>query len=143
MKSSAISKTIEIISAIFILLFVYTAASKLMTHQAFLGSLKSSPLLNFAGPFLSWTVPAVEILVAAMLFTPNYRETGLFAAFYLMVLFTIYIGYMLIAVSHLPCSCGGIISKLSWKQHLYLNAFFVVLAATGIYFNRRLKFLLQ
>jgi hypothetical protein len=143
MKSSAISKTIEIISAVFILLFIYTAVSKLMTHQTFLNSLKGSPLLNFASPFLSWTVPAVEILIAAMLFTPNYREAGLFATFYLMVLFTIYIAYMLLAVSHLPCSCGGIISKLSWKQHLYLNTFFIVLAVTGIYFNKRLKFLLQ
>jgi hypothetical protein len=143
MKSSALSKTTEIISAVFILLFVYTATSKLLAHNAFLITLKETGVISFASGFLSWTIPAIEIIISFLLLIPNYRTIGLMSSFGLMLLFTIYIAYMLITSSHLPCSCGGIIGKLSWKAHLWLNIFLTMLAATAIYLNKRPKFLLQ
>lgn len=143
MKPSAQTKTTEIISALFLLLFVYTATSKFITHNAFLVTLKESGILNFASNFLSWAVPAVEIVVSFMLFIPYSRTVGLICSFALMLLFTIYIAYMLMTSPHLPCSCGGIIGMLSWKAHLWLNIFLTMLAATAMYFNIRLKFLLQ
>lgn len=143
MKPSAFSKAIEIVAALFILLFVYTATSKLLAHQAFVISLKKSSLLGFASGFLSWTVPVIEIWVSVLLFVPRFRKAGLLSSFGLMATFTVYIAYMLLASSHLPCSCGGVISKLTWRQHLWLNVFLTLLAATAVYLNNRLKFLLQ
>lgn len=143
MKPIALSKGIEIIAAIFILLFVYTATSKLLTHRLFVITLKDAGIRNFAIDFLSWTIPAAELIISFLLFIPNYRTIGLIGSFGLMLLFTVYIAYMLITSSHLPCSCGGIISKLSWQQHLWLNVFLASLAASAIYMNKRLKFLLQ
>lgn len=143
MKPSALSRITEIIAALFILLFVYTATSKLFSHQAFVVTLNRSPLIAFAGNFLSWAIPAIEILIATLLFVPRFRRTGLIASFILMTMFTIYIAYMLATSSHLPCSCGGVISKLSWPQHLWLNVLLVTLAATALFLNNRLKFLLQ
>ena len=143
MKPSALAKTTEIISALFILLFVYTATSKLMTHRLFTITLAESPLLNFASGFIGWAIPLIEILISMMLFVPSFRRGGLVASLILMIVFTIYIVYMLMTASHLPCSCGGIINKLSWKQHLWLNVFLAALAATGLYLSNRLKSLLQ
>jgi hypothetical protein len=40
---------------------------------------------------------------------------------------------------NLPCSCGGIISKLSWKQHIIFNLFFIVLSVIGIRFQKRMN----
>jgi hypothetical protein len=68
---------------------------------------------------------------------------GLLASFGLMTVFTIYIAYMLLTSSHLPCSCGGVISKLSWKEHLWLNVLLSVLAAFSLCLQQRFKFLLQ
>lgn len=143
MKHSSLAKTIEIIAAVFILLFVYTATSKLLAHQTFIINLEKSPLVGSASSFLSWAVPTIEIVISILLFVPRFRKTGLLFSFSLMTLFTAYIGYMLITSSHLPCSCGGVISKLSWQQHLWLNIFLTLLAATAMYLNNRLKFLLQ
>lgn len=143
MKPTALSKIIEIIAAVFILLFVYTATSKLLSHQTFLINLKKSPLIGFASSFLGWTIPVTEIIIAVLLFVPRYRRTGLLFSFGLMTVFTLYIAYMLMTSSHLPCSCGGVISKLTWQQHLWLNVFLTLIAATAIYLNNRLKFLLQ
>lgn len=143
MKPLALSKAIEIIAALFILLFVYTATSKLLSHQTFLIILKKSPLIGFASGLLSWGVPAIEIAISVLLFLPHLRKLGLIASLSLMTLFTLYIAFMLITSSNLPCSCGGVISKLSWQQHLWLNVFLTIAAALAIYFNNRLKFLLQ
>lgn len=143
MKPSALSRITEIIAAVFILLFVYTATSKLFSHQTFIITLNKSPLISFASGFLSWAIPVIEILIAVLLFVPRFRGIGLIASFSLMTIFTIYIAYMLVTSSHLPCSCGGVISKLSWPQHLWLNAFLTILAATTLFINNRLKFLLQ
>ena len=143
MKPSALAKTTEIISALFILLFVYTATSKLLSHQAFVINLEKSPLIGFASGLLSWAVPIIEIVISVLLFVPRFRKTGLVSSFGLMTVFTVYIAYMLTTSSHLPCSCGGVISKLTWQQHLWLNVFLTLLAATAMYLNIRQKFLLQ
>jgi phage shock protein PspC (stress-responsive transcriptional regulator) len=43
-----------------------------------------------------------------------------------------YILLMLISDERLPCSCGGVLQQLSWKQHLIFNLFFLLLAVVGI-----------
>ena len=143
MKPAALSKAIEIIAACFILLFIYTATSKLLSYETFVINIKKSPLIGFASSFLGWTIPVTEIVIAVLLFVPRYRRTGLFFSFGLMAVFTTYIAYMLIISSQLPCSCGGIISKLSWRQHLWINVFLTLVAAIAIYFNNRLKSLFE
>ncbi len=143
MKPASVNKTIEIIAAVFILVFMYTAIGKLTAHNSFHTSLVKSSLTPFAAEVLSWALPLLEILVAAMLFLPSLRLKGLIASMLLMVFFTGFIGYKLVTASRLPCSCGGIISKLSWKQHLWLNVFLATLAAIAVILNYRLKSLLQ
>ena len=143
MKSSTLAKTTEIIAALFILLFVYTATNKLLLHNTFLISLEKSPLIGFASDILSWLIPSVEILISLMLLIPRFRKVGLLASFILMTSFTIYIAYMLITSPYLPCSCGGVINKLSWEGHLWLNIFLMLLAAAPLYLQKRLKFLFE
>jgi len=141
MKPTVFSRLVEIIAALFILLFVYAAASKLMAHDSFVITLKTSSATRFASDLLSWVIPASEIVISLLLLMPAFRQMGLMAAFGLMSLFTIYIAWMLIASSHLPCSCGGVISRLSWRQHLLFNIVFTLLAAAGILVNKRLQIL--
>lgn len=143
MTPARISHIIEIIAALFILVFVYTAMSKLFTLHTFTITLKNSPLIAFAGGALSWFVPAVELAISALLFFPATRKTGLMATLSLMTTFTLYIAYMLFTSAQLPCSCGGIISTLSWEQHLWINVFLTTLAAAAVFLNKRLNFLLQ
>ena len=143
MKLSALSKTVEFIAAFFILVFAYTATSKLMAYDAFVASLETSPVIGFASKTIGWAVPAVELLISLILLMPAYRIAGLMAAFSLMVVFTTYIAYMLMSSSHLPCSCGGVINQFSWQGHLWFNVVLTFLAAVGIILHKRLKLLLQ
>ena len=120
------------ICLLFILLFVYAAVTKLLDFENFQVQLGQSPLLSAFAGWVSWGVPITEILIAIVLLFPRYRLVGLFAAFSLMVLFTTYIIIILNFSSFIPCSCGGILEKMSWTQHLVFNSLFVLLAAAGI-----------
>jgi hypothetical protein len=50
-------------------------------------------------------------------------------------MFTTYIIIITRFSPYVPCSCGGVLQKLGWTEHLVFNIVFVVLAATGIIFH--------
>ncbi|HUZ58710.1 MAG TPA: MauE/DoxX family redox-associated membrane protein [Hanamia sp.] len=136
-----VKKTIipDIISALFILLFVYTALTKLMEHESFKVVLSQSPLIGINATILSWVLPILELFTATLLFFPTMRKWGFASSLILMLLFTGYITYMILFARDLPCSCGGVISAMTWPEHLIFNIFFTALAGIGLRFTLRNK----
>jgi uncharacterized membrane protein YphA (DoxX/SURF4 family) len=130
---------IEIIALWFVILFLYTGISKLMDYPVFAEQIAMSPILEPVASWIAWMLPLSEFLAAILLFIPQWRRKGMYAAFLLMVFFTFYVGAILIYNDHLPCSCGGVIELLSWKGHLVFNNICVGLALTGIVLQRSLK----
>lgn len=123
---------IEIICFLFILLFVYAALMKLLDVEKFTVQLGQSPLLMAFAPLVAWVVPVTELIIAALLIFSRTRLVGLYAAFTIMVMFTMYIIVILAFASHVPCSCGGILEKMGWTAHLIFNVGFVLLAVVGL-----------
>jgi hypothetical protein len=123
---------VEVICFLFVVLFVYAAASKLIDLQKFRIQIGQSPLLTSLGPLLSWLIPTIEIIVAVLVSSERLRLFGLYASFGLMVMFTTYITAILFFSVYVPCSCGGILEELGWKEHLIFNSVFVLLAAFGV-----------
>jgi len=126
----------EVIAGLFILLFLYTALSKLGEFAVFRHFLRGSPLIGRNAGMMAVLIPAGEILVALLLFLPATRRQGMLASLGLMLVFTAYLAYMLLFVPRLPCSCGGIISRLSWQQHFVFNVVLIGLALLGIQLHR-------
>ncbi|MEI9917335.1 MAG: MauE/DoxX family redox-associated membrane protein [Bacteroidota bacterium] len=123
---------IEIISALFVVLFIYAAVSKVMDYDKFRLQIGQSPVLTtFAGTIV-WLVPAIEVVIAMLLMTKRFRLTGLYASFSLMVMFTAYIIVITRLSEYVPCSCGGVLEKLSWDEHMVFNIGFVLLASIAI-----------
>jgi uncharacterized membrane protein YphA (DoxX/SURF4 family) len=135
MKSGAEMKrkiAIEIIAFLFILLFTYASFNKLLDYQKFTIQIGQSPLLTGFGGSIPWMVITVELLIAVLLAIPRFRLFAFFGAFSLMVMFTAYIVAILNFSSYIPCSCGGVLAKLGWTEHLYFNSVFAVLGLAGI-----------
>lgn len=126
---------LETISAIFILLFVYTALSKLFTFKIFTMTLEETPLIGGMAAFIAIALPVSEILVSLLLLIPRTRKWGLYSTFSMMLTFTLYIGYMIIFTPNRPCTCGGVMEKMTWNQHLIFNIVFTILALIGILIN--------
>lgn len=141
MKISTTFKTnfIYVVVLLHILLFSYAAASKLLDFQNFQIQLGQSPLLSaFAVP-VSIAVPVVEFILVLLLLFSRYRVIGLYGSFMLMTMFSAYIVIILNFSSFIPCSCGGILEKMSWDEHLLFNIIFVVLAAIAVLFHAATK----
>lgn len=134
MKVSVSFKNIvvEVICVLFILLFVYAAISKLLDFENFQVQIAQSPLLSSFANWISYLVPLLEIIIAGFLCTQKVRLIALYAAFGLMIMFTVYIFIILNFSPFVPCSCGGILEKLTWTQHLIFNILFCVVALLAI-----------
>jgi len=118
-------------SYFFILLFVYTGATKLMETQLFKEQLISSPLLGPLAGFISWALPIGEILLGIAFLIPRLQRKAFYATLVVMALFTIYVLVIFFMDNHLSCSCGGIIEELTPKQHIVFNSACVVLSILG------------
>lgn len=129
---------IEIISSLLILLFLYASFSKWFAFELFIGEMNNQPFPNWLTPYLVWSVPIIEVLIAAALIFERTRLTALYASLFLMLAFTIYTAVVLMhAFKYIPCSCGGVIRKLTWPQHLFFNLFFVGISLVAIFLKKR------
>lgn len=124
--------TLEIIIGLLVLLWVYAAISKWLEPR-FIYQLTSSPLIGYTfGHVLYWLLPTGELAIALLLLFKRTRRTGLILSTGLLGLFTAYIIYILAFAPAIPCSCGGIIAKFSWEQHLLFNGAYFLLNSIGI-----------
>lgn len=125
--------TVRIISLLYIVLFVYTASSKLIHLGQFQLQLERFPFISSYSTWIAIGVPLVELVVAGLLLFEKYILTALYASMSLMVLFTAYIIMVLSFSDSIPCSCGGVVSSMGWKTHVIFNNAFIGLALIGIF----------
>jgi hypothetical protein len=130
---------VEGIAAVFILLFMYTALSKTVFIGPTVDVLRITPYVKGFPLQTAWAVVGAEYLAALLLFIPRTRKTGLISSLILMLGFIGYIIWMQISAPSLPCSCGGVISDLTWNQHLIFNIGFALLAVVGIVLMNKQK----
>jgi putative oxidoreductase len=132
---------IECVCALLILLFLYASISKFLDFKTFIDQMNNQPLPNSWTPFLAWTIPLLEIAISIALLFEYTRLIGFYASLILMITFTLYTGIVLLHFfPYIPCSCGGVIRKLTWTQHLILNLWYVSLSILGIILQHRKYF---
>src|SRR5690606_248963 len=118
----------------FIILLVYAGTTKLMEGHMFYDNIRNSPILGgkTMASIGSWFIPFLELSIALLIAWRRTRLIGLYGALGLMLLFTGYTAAILLLAPYIPCSCGGVISLLSWEQHLVFNIVFLLLVAVSI-----------
>src|SRR5690606_28864809 len=111
-----------------IIMWSYAAFSKLLGYEEFrFGLLNHDLLKNHAG-IVARVIPVAELIIVLLLLIPRLRKVGFISSFIMLLVFTIYIVYMFMFYPHKPCSCGGIMSSLSWVQHIVFNIVFALLS---------------
>jgi hypothetical protein len=116
----------------FALLFIYASISKLLEFENFQVQLAQSPLLSAYAGFISYAVIIFEVIITIVLCIKEIRLIGLYLSMGIMVSFTVYIFIILNYSDFVPCSCGGILEKLGWTEHLIFNIICVLFAFVGI-----------
>jgi hypothetical protein len=143
------------INYLLIFLFAYTAFSKLslFSYSApfswnefrlinltdFKEAMFKSPVLRPYIHELAYGIPVTEIIVCMLLLFSKAKKWGYYLSLILLTFFTAYIIYILnVFAHHLPCVCGGVISRMSWPQHLLFNLFFIAITIRAIFLmNKR------
>ncbi len=64
---------------------------------------------------------------------------ALYSALALMSLFTAYIIAILNFSDTIPCSCGGVLEKMSWNEHLVFNIIFMLMAIIAIVLQTKIN----
>jgi hypothetical protein len=129
-----LSRAADLVVALLVLLFVYTASSKFLDWQHFTGTMLTQPLPRWLARSLPWTIPAAEIVAAGFLLYAPTKRKGLFLALFLLIAFTLYIATILLHLlpGRTPCSCGGIFRHLTWQQHFWVNVGLIGLTAFAL-----------
>jgi putative oxidoreductase len=131
----------DILIVLIVILFAYTAFSKLFDQNLFILQMSRSPIyiMQLAAPFLGWIIPVMELLIVAGLMITRFQIKALEASLALFIIFEVYIVSMLLTGLHLPCSCGGVIGKMTWKQHIPFNLFFIASSGYALKIKKQQK----
>lgn len=120
-------------------LFLTSAYTKIEEHDRFVNGLLKVAFIGRYAWFISWAVPIAEIVVSIFLIISKTHKWGLYGFIGLMIVFTLYIGSMLLWSEKLPCHCNLIIEKLSFGEHLVFNGTFIVLSTLALWLMKKQK----
>ena len=127
--------------SLLIVLWIYAAGSKLLEYNSFRHQLTLQHFPIKIEGILVWLLPAIELITALLLTSIKTVITGLYASAVLLVMFTGYIAFILTGIyPNAPCSCGGVLSMLSWKAHFGFNLIFLSINVWALYeFHQKRK----
>src|SRR5690606_29433165 len=80
-----------------------------------------------------------ELIIALLLCFPKTTRLGLYLFLGMMTAFTVYIYLILNYSPFVPCSCGGILEKMGWMEHLWFNLITTIVAAALILYKNTTK----
>ena len=129
----------DLCTSLMVLLFTYAGASKLLQQDVFRIQLINVPVIKKYRDIFALTLPIFELLLAVLMIVKHTRVAGLVVSLVTLCILIAYLSISLLTNSDLPCHCGGVINSLSWKQHIFFNLFFIVVATFGLYTQRSVK----
>lgn len=137
-------KTIYFLLQILLLiLWIPASIYKIYDFDNFRKSILNQPFNKLLADIVIYTIPSLEIFVVVLLLINKSRLIGLYLSSFLLIVFTSYIGLALLNTwEKLPCGCGLIISSFNWKEHFWLNIFFLTINAVSLLLEyKKLKFM--
>lgn len=139
MKVNARNTIISALGYMYVVLFIYTATSKFIDFGQFKIQLGQSPIITAYADWVAWGIPLIELVIAGLFLFPRLIRTAFYASFSLMTMFTTYIILILNFSDYIPCSCGGVLEKMGWTEHIVFNLIFIVIAAIGLFYLERYR----
>mgnify|MGYP000909746343 CR=1 FL=1 len=130
----------EIIAALFAGIWAYASVSKVISHNKLIAVLYTTDLFGGYTIYLSYLVPALELILSVLIISPVTRSAGLIASLAYLLLLSAYLLYMILFTPVLPCTCVGLISSFTWLQHFWLNCILMPGASVTIFIHRRARY---
>jgi hypothetical protein len=130
------SKLVGVASSLLMLLFVYTASSKLFDLNTFRDNMYNQRIPHWLASLIIWTIPPAEMAIVVCLLFKRTQRSGFYLSLILLSIYTSYIAAILLHFfPKTPCSCGGVLRQMSWQQHLWFNLSFLILTILALAFD--------
>ncbi|WP_431293381.1 MauE/DoxX family redox-associated membrane protein [Pedobacter sp. P26] len=126
------SQYVYFLSVALMSLFTYAMLNKVFDLDKFRTQVGQSVLLSDVPGIAVWFVLSIEFLAIILLWFKMTKVMGLYLSYFLMVLFSAYIVCVTRFTRDIPCSCGGILEKMSWNTHLTFNLSVTLFTLIGI-----------
>lgn len=124
---------LNVISGLLAAMFFYASFSKLTNYEKAESDMRNQVFTQPVAEVLTWLIPGIEILIVLLLLFPQTRKTALWASLGLLTVFTAYIALIMTGIfGRIPCSCGGILQRMSYGIHLLFNLFLICISLLGI-----------
>jgi len=136
-KNNLKGVVVECILLVLIITFLYSASSKYFDLDIFSVAMRSQSFPNWLATSLILLLPPIEIAIAVLLMFERTKLLGAYISALVLLIFTVYSAMAEFRLfSHSACPCGGLISKMNWKQHLIFNSTLFTMSAVGIYIKK-------
>ncbi len=124
---------ITAITILLLMLWIPVVFDKVTKFANFKAEIIQQPLPDWFLGVLVYLLLFLEIATVLSLIPLRTRKMGYWLSFGLLLSFTAYVGLALLGVwGQVPCSCGSVISGMSWRQHFLFNGSFLILNAYGL-----------
>ena len=124
---------IQAVTFLLVLLWAYAISSKLLDFEDFQRQMGNRVFGKSTSVLLVLLVPLSELIAIILLIISKTRIYGFLFSAFLLLLFSIYIVLVLnSSFDRTPCSCGGMLEKMSWGQQLAFNIFFILITSVAI-----------
>ncbi len=121
------------ITILLLTLWIPVVFDKVTKFANFKAGIMQQPLPGWLLGVLVYLLLFLEISTVLLLIPFRTRKVGYWLSFGLLLSFTVYVGLALLGVwGQVPCSCGSVISGMSWRQHFLFNCSFLILNAYGL-----------
>lgn len=129
------TKLLLLIKFLLAILFIYAGIYKISSVNDFASQMYQSPLLPASiVPYLAIILPLFEIALGSLLiFSQKIEFLLLCISGSLMLFFSLYLIMLYTLYSKPPCSCGGILSGMTYPVHITFNIIFTLLAGLAAY----------
>ena len=130
--------TAHLTIALLTAMWSYAVLSKLIDCETAKRAMHNQIFAPGLSDVLTWLIPLIELFISGLLLFKPTQRLGLKLSAGLLTLFIFYIAIVMnAAFGRVPCSCGGIISELSYGEHLVFNVVFLLLALASLWLTHR------
>ncbi len=121
----------DVITSLFILLFVYATIMQLADFENYAGKMRNQPSPKWLNEIAIYLILAGQILVVILFFVR--RALGMLLSTFLLVTFTAHIALIVFnAYEYVPCSCAGVFNVFSWEIQLVIHIILLSIAIIGL-----------
>ena len=135
MKARIIITQLIIISLI--LLWLLAGIPKVMDIATFSKQLERMTYIGWMHGLVSCSLPITMLLTGVLLVIPRAKLLEMYISWILLLLFTLYIGTVLLFSDFVPCTCAGIRINIAWKEHLLICGSGILLTSLAIWMERQ------